>query len=124
MRDYQRVPIIIKLGECMNEKADIAIRVKKRLESMKASEKKRKLLQHDIRKNGNVYMMSECDDVLKNDFKWLINFNLKEIGIRDIDEELPGNKLLKGQKSGRRRNSVIKHKHRLSLSGKLYLLFI
>lgn len=124
MRDYQSGPIIIKLGGCANEKADIAKIVKKRLESLKTGVKKRKPLEHDIRKNSNVYMMTECDDVLKNDFQWLINFNLKKIPIRDIDEELPRNKLLNEQKSGRRKNSVIKHTHRLSLSGKLYLLLI
>lgn len=119
MWDYQAGPIIIKLGECVDEKVDIAKIVKKRLESMKTRVKKRKPLEHDIRKNSNVYMMTECDDVLKNDFKWLINFNLKKIPIRDIDEELTGNKFVKRQKSYRRKNSVTKHTHKLSLSGKL-----
>ena len=110
----------------MNDRENVARVVKKRFESIKSRTKKCMPSLPYGRKN--MYMMSECDEVLKNDFKWLINFNLKDIPIYDIDKEVPVNKMNEEQRKYRRKenkqNIAIKHSHSYSLSGKYYLLLI
>lgn len=116
LMNYRRKPIIIKLAEYLKNKNDNAISSRNTFERICKNSKEVEKKKQSYKNSDNLFMTSDPDEEMRNDFKWLINFDLKPIMGFDMDK-MEDYRRLKERKRYFPIESCANH-NKLSLTGK------